>query len=169
MARSVLVGQPRFAFDETLAGLVPNGSGFRPKWCGRFRRCTAVHASGPGGRADRGRAHTLVATGTGSGKTESFLIPVVAHAYRRSHLPGVKAIALYPMNALVNGQEDRVRTACEALGLRYGVYTGATPQHKRVDMQDNSPDILLTNYSMLEFLLTRREDRSCSGRGSCVT
>src|SRR6266508_2328622 len=50
---------------------------------------------------------TLVATGTGSGKTEAFLVPVVAHAFRQRHRPGVKAIALYPMTALVNDQEDR--------------------------------------------------------------
>jgi DEAD/DEAH box helicase len=90
---------------------------------------------------------------------------VVAHAHARRNRPGVKAIALDPMNALVNDQEDRVRTACGALGLRYGVYTGATPQYKRDDMQDNPPDILLTNYSMLEFILTRREDRRLFGAG----
>ena len=106
-----------------------------------------------------------MATGTGSGKTEAFLVPVVAHAFAQRHRPGVKAIALYPMNALVNDQEDRVRTACEALGLRYGVYTGATPQHERARMQENPPDILLTNYSMLEFILTRREDRKLFGAG----
>ena len=61
--------------------------------------------------------------------------------------------------------EDRVRAACEALGLRYGVYTDATPQHERARMQDNPPDILLTNYSMLEFILTRREDRKLFGAG----
>ena len=106
-----------------------------------------------------------MATGTGSGKTEAFLVPVVAHAFEQRHRPGVKAIALYPMNALVNDQEDRVRTACEALGLRYGVYTGATPAHERARMQENPPDILLTNYSMLEFILTRREDRKLFGAG----
>ncbi len=61
--------------------------------------------------------------------------------------------------------EERVRAACEALGLRYGVYTDATPQHERSRMQDNPPDILLTNYSMLEFILTRREDRKLFGAG----
>jgi len=108
---------------------------------------------------------TLVATGTGSGKTEAFLVPVAAHAFQQRHRPGVKAIALYPMNALVNDQEDRVRAACGALGLRYGVYTGVTPQHERARMQENPPDILLTNYSMLEFILTRREDRKLFGAG----
>ncbi|GAA3888758.1 hypothetical protein GCM10022243_62070 [Saccharothrix violaceirubra] len=73
-------------------------------------------------------SNTLVATGTGSGKTEAFLIPIVAHAFANRHRRGVKAIALYPMNALVNDQEDRVKAACEQLGLRHGVYTGGTPQ-----------------------------------------
>lgn len=115
-------------------------------------------------RIHRGQ-NTLVATGTGSGKTESFLIPLVAHARATRHRRGVKAIALYPMNALVNDQEDRFERACAELGLSYGVYTGATPQNERERMQQNPPDILLTNFSMLEYLLTRREDRELFGDG----
>ncbi|NGM14212.1 DEAD/DEAH box helicase [Verrucosispora sioxanthis] len=157
--------QPRFQLDETLDELVGR-IGLPPELVRAFpqvdrlftHQVRAIERIAAGG-------DTLVATGTGSGKTESFLVPVVAHAYRTRHRPGVKAIALYPMNALVNDQEDRVRIACEALGLRYGVYTGATPQHKRDDMQENPPDILLTNYSMLEFILTRREDRKLFGAG----
>jgi ATP-dependent helicase YprA (DUF1998 family) len=157
--------QPRFRLDATL-----------PELAGRIGLPAEVVRAFP--QVDRLFAHqaeaitrisaglsTLVATGTGSGKTEAFLVPVVAHAFGQRHRPGVKAIALYPMNALVNDQEDRVRTACEALGLRYGVYTGATPAHERARMQENPPDILLTNYSMLEFILTRREDRKLFGAG----
>ena len=157
--------QPRFQLDETLAGLVGR-LGLPAEVVRAFPQVDRLftHQVRAIERIAAGRS-TLLATGTGSGKTEGFLVPAVAHAYRTRNRPGVKAIALYPMNALVNDQEDRVRTACEALGLRYGVYTGGTPQHKREDMQNNPPDILLTNYSMLEFILTRREDRKLFGAG----
>ncbi|WP_344597754.1 DEAD/DEAH box helicase [Actinomadura vinacea] len=157
--------QPRFQLDATLAELVGR-LGLPPELAKAFPRVERLftHQVTAITRIHGGQ-NTLVATGTGSGKTEAFLIPVVAHAYLNRHRPGVKAIALYPMNALVNDQQDRVRAACDALGLTYGVYTGATPQHERARMQENPPDILLTNYSMLEYVLTRRDDRQLFGSG----
>jgi ATP-dependent helicase YprA (DUF1998 family) len=157
--------QPRFRLGATLPELAA-GIGLPPEVVRAFPQVSRlfVHQARAITRISAGLS-TLVATGTGSGKTEAFLVPVVAHAFAQRHRPGVKAIALYPMNALVNDQEDRVQTACEALGLRYGVYTGATPAHERARMQENPPDILLTNYSMLEFILTRREDRKLFGAG----
>ena len=104
--------------------------------------------------------HTLVATGTGSGKTESFLIPVLAYCQRHwAERPGVKAVVLYPMNALVNDQKDRLEAACSRMGLSYGVYTGVTEPEERRRLQESPPDVLLTNYSMLEYILTRGDDR----------
>ena len=157
--------QPRFRLDEPLAVLAAR-IGLPSQITSAFPQVDRLFAHQVAAitRIAAGQG-TLVATGTGSGKTEAFLVPVAAHAFEQRHRPGVKAIALYPMNALVNDQEDRVRAACEALGLRYGVYTGATPGHERTRMQENPPDILLTNYSMLEFILTRREDRRLFGAG----
>ncbi|MGY2031348.1 DEAD/DEAH box helicase [Nocardia gipuzkoensis] len=157
--------QPRFELATTLAELGDH-IGLPTEVCAAFPRIERLfsHQASAITRINAG-LNTLVATGTGSGKTEAFLIPVVAHAYANRHRRGVKAIALYPMNALVNDQEDRVKAACEQLGLRYGVYTGATPQNLRDAMQDSPPDILLTNYSMLEYLLTRRDDRKLFGDG----
>ncbi|GAA1966291.1 DEAD/DEAH box helicase [Catenulispora subtropica] len=157
--------QPRFELDGSLKELADK-AGLPAEIARAFPQVERlfVHQAQAIERIARGES-TLVATGTGSGKTESFLIPVIAHAYQARHRPGVKAIAIYPMNALVNDQEDRVKQACDALGLRYGVYTGGTPQHLREHMQNNPPDVLLTNYSMLEYLLTRREDRKLFGDG----
>ena len=157
--------QPRFRLDESLAVLAAR-IGLPPQITSAFPQVDRLFAHQVAAitRIAAGQG-TLVATGTGSGKTEAFLVPVAAHAFEQRHRPGVKAIALYPMNALVNDQEDRVQAACEALGLRYGVYTGATPAHERDRMQENPPDILLTNYSMLEFIMTRREDRKLFGDG----
>ncbi|MEV6985423.1 DEAD/DEAH box helicase [Sphaerisporangium sp. NPDC051017] len=94
--------QPRFRLDATLAELASR-IGLPPEIVKAFPRVERLftHQVAAITRINEGRS-TLVATGTGSGKTEAFLIPVVAHAYRNRHRPGVKAIALYPMNALVN-------------------------------------------------------------------
>ena len=63
------------------------------------------------------------------------------------------------MNALVNDQEERLADACGRMGLTYGVYTGKTEREERARLQSQPPDILLTNYSMLEYVLTRNDDR----------
>lgn len=124
-----------------------------------------------------------MATGTGSGKTECFLFPVLEHC-RQARLRGergIKAIILYPMNALATDQASRfakeiLKTPALA-GLRAGLYVGEAPalESDTVEMlpdgsyslitnrhvlRDNPPDILLTNYKMLDFLLMRAVDAS---------
>jgi ATP-dependent helicase YprA (DUF1998 family) len=88
----------------------------------------------------------IVATGTGSGKTESFLMPIIGHLALEAardpagaHTPGCRAILLYPMNALVNDQNSRIRrlfgdTEASAIisngrnrPVRFAMYTGRTP------------------------------------------
>lgn len=130
---------------------------------------------------DRSPQSTLVTTGTGSGKTECFLYPILDHCYRHRGERGIKAILLYPMNALANDQarriarilwhDDQLKGAVSA-GLYVGgkgTHGAAGPDHL-VDMRSvlrtSAPDILLTNYRMLDFLLLRPEDRPLwSGNG----
>ncbi|OEY04789.1 hypothetical protein A0K93_06695 [Corynebacterium sp. BCW_4722] len=127
-------------------------------------------------RGERRPDPALVITGTGSGKTESFLYPVLDHAARaraEGHT-GVKALLLYPMNALANDQADRlaklIANEPALAGITAGIYTGeAKGKVKKVtaqslindpdEMKLNPPDILLTNYKMLDQLLLRPEDR----------
>ena len=129
----------------------------------------------------------VVATGTGSGKTESFLLPVLDHLLREREAgtlgkPGVRALLLYPMNALANDQLKRLR---QILGnfpsITFGRYTGETLERQadaaaafrshhpgeillpnellsRDQMRDTPPHLLLTNYAMLEYLLLRPRD-----------
>lgn len=136
-----------------------------------FRRLRSRDEHGP-----RRPDPTLVITGTGSGKTESFLYPVLDHAARaraQGHR-GVKALLLYPMNALANDQADRLAkliTSEPVLGnVTAGIYTGeATGNVKKVTadslitdrdrIRQDPPDILLTNYKMLDQLLLRPADR----------
>lgn len=120
----------------------------------------------------------VVTTGTGSGKTEAFLLPVFDSIIRNikgGAKPGVKAIFLYPMNALANDQLERLRRMLRGSGLdiSFGMYTGdseeagknlqeppaETERTTRQAIRGNPPDILLTNYKQLEFLLVRKDDR----------
>lgn len=132
-----------------------------------------------------GPANTLVLSGTGSGKTESFLLPIV-DACLRDPSPGVKAVVLYPMNALANDQLNRLdRLLGAASGITYGRYTGDSPETdaggprtaprpadrpannlwSRQAMRDEPPSILLTNYTQFEYLLLRRRDRELFRHG----
>ncbi len=136
-------------------------------------------------KAAAGR-NLVVATGTGSGKTECFLLPVLA-ALTAEHEagtlgPGVRALLLYPMNALANDQLRRLRgLLADVPQITFGRYTGDTPQRaaegaslfeslnpgeprlpnellSRQEMRDDPPHLLLTNYAMLEYLLLRPAD-----------
>lgn len=142
--------------------------------------------------------NVIVATGTASGKTECFLYPILFDLYKQYlneslNEPGVRAIILYPMNALANDQQRRLGEICAAqreqnskFSFTFGQYTGQTPvdrqDHKRnakereqnaypgeivfrKDMRDNPPHILLTNYSMLEYLLIRPSDVGLFDKG----
>ncbi len=126
------------------------------------------------GRAGRS---FIVTTGTGSGKTEAFLLPVLDGILRRKAqgIRGVQALFMYPMNALANDQLERLRRLLRGTGLdiSFGLYTGDSDEaaqalHEepaeaerttRAAIRRDPPDILLTNYKQLEFLLIRGEDR----------
>lgn len=117
---------------------------------------------------------TLVTTGTGSGKTECFTYPILDYCYHQRGIEGIKAIILYPMNALASDQAKRLAEMIDAdeekLGhIRIGMYVGGNGKYKqmgkdhviddRETLRKNPPDILLTNYKMLDYLLIRPEDR----------
>jgi len=107
----------------------------------------------------------VVTTGTGSGKTECFLLPVIQNAIddaiRFKH-DGLTAILVYPMNALANDQEQRIHEYLEATGhthVEVARYDRSTKEVDRQRLRKNPPRILLTNYIMLEYLLVRPADR----------
>ncbi|WP_295092954.1 DEAD/DEAH box helicase [Ruminococcus sp.] len=133
----------------------------------------------------------VVTTGTGSGKTECFMFPIINELIKEynsgNRAPGVRAIFLFPLNALVYDQIDRLRGLLQNCPeLRFGFYTGRTPEDEksaegrrmiglyrqkygepspnevltRERMRENPPQILFTNYSMLEYLLIRPTDSS---------
>jgi len=128
----------------------------------------------------------VVSTGTGSGKTESFLIPVLRELiiqHEEDRLgPGVRALFIYPMNALANDQVERLRHLLSNYPeITFGSYTGQTEEKykkalyeyqqlnqgksplpneliSREQMKETPPHILITNYAMLEYLMIRPDD-----------
>lgn len=118
---------------------------------------------------------TVVTTGTGSGKTESFLYPMLDYCFQHQHRPGIKVIILYPMNALATDQAKRLAKMIAEdprlkgkirAGLFIGEGNGAKGQFPKVmgadhiiehrDMiLDAPPDILLTNFKMLDYALMK--------------
>lgn len=133
----------------------------------------------------------VVTTGTGSGKTECFIIPIINHLLREAEAGTlsscVRAILIYPMNALANDQMKRLRNLLKNYPeITFGVYNSSTKQNEqdgiaeygkvykdenglplkplkneiisRDQMQVTPPHILVTNYAMLEYMMLRPKD-----------
>lgn len=133
-------------------------------------------------------ASTIIATGTGSGKTECFLYPILDYCLTEQK-KGVKAVIIYPMNALASDQASRLAALLQRINsqitkipgcsrrLRAGIYTGDGTSDRRVmtkdelitsrdEMRKNPPDILLTNYKMLDYLVMRPADNGLWDNGA---
>jgi DEAD/DEAH box helicase/NAD(P)H-binding len=117
--------------------------------------------------AHGGHSYVLT-TGTGSGKSLTYIIPIVDSVLRSkatgSWRPGIKAIVVYPMNALANSQLGELGKFLE-VGFPQGPpvtfarYTGQENEERRQEIIADPPDVLLTNYVMLELVLTRPRER----------
>ena len=109
----------------------------------------------------------VVTSGTGSGKSLTYLGSIFNHLFCSGPGKGVQAILVYPMNALINSQEEELKKLAtgyetatgSSFPLRFAAYTGQTKSEIRKQILDAPPDILLTNYMMLELLLTRHGER----------
>src|SRR6266496_2840041 len=114
------------------------------------------------------RQSFVVTTGTGSGKSLCFFIPVI-DAILRGRLQGeprrTQAIVVYPMNALANSQMNELQKFLDQSGLppeirpTFARYTGQESDEERTLIQESKPDILLTNFMMLELLMVRQNTR----------
>ncbi len=161
---------PKFAPGGTIAGLVAEGTLHAE--CGRIFRIKSD--ADPVGsdlnlyrhqveaiEAGRSREPYVLSTGTGSGKSLAYIVPIVDRILHQGPGQGIKAIVVYPMNALVNSQEEELskyinRGYPDGKGpVRFKRYTGQESDGEREDIIANPPDILLTNYVMLELILTR--------------
>lgn len=119
--------------------------------------------------AATGESYVLT-TGTGSGKSLAYIIPIVDRVLRLrdEHGPskGVKAIVVYPMNALANSQQGELEKflkygyPTDGAPVTFARYTGQESANERQRILDDPPDILLTNYVMLDLVLTRPRERA---------
>lgn len=109
----------------------------------------------------------VVTTGTGSGKSLCFFVPIVDAAVRAKAAgeeQKTRAIIVYPMNALANSQLKEIEKFVEQSGLpdhlkpSFERYTGQETQEERERIMRSKPDILLTNFMMLELLMTRQSE-----------
>ena len=115
----------------------------------------------------------VVTSGTSSGKTECFMYPVLNHAFTHKNVDGIQAIFLYPLNALMADQKGRLSRHCDKLQTTFAIYNGNTPEYKasgsplsayevrtRHEIRDvRTPQILISNPSMLEYILVRKDDQ----------
>jgi len=110
----------------------------------------------------------VVTSGTGSGKSLTYISTIFNFLFKNPHIPGIKAIIVYPLNALINSQEAALlafqdnyeKRTGNKLPFTFAKYTGQEKQEVREKLKENPPDILLTNYMMLEYLMVRKDDET---------
>ncbi|MEI6877134.1 MAG: DEAD/DEAH box helicase, partial [Spirochaetota bacterium] len=121
-------------------------------------------------RLGTARKSFIVTSGTGSGKSLTFLGTIFNEVLTNPG-PGVVGLVVYPMNALINSQSGEIKKHADRykamtgvdFPVTYGQFTGQEPENVRDEMRRNPPHILLTNYMMLELMLTRSRDSSIRG------
>ena len=124
--------------------------------------------------ASQGESY-VVTTGTGSGKSLCFFIPIVNAVLaekRAGGAPRTRAIIIYPMNALANSQLEELDKFVENVPgkkpVTFARYTGQEDTEERRKVSENPPDILLTNFMMLELLMTRQDALDRKVIGNCA-
>jgi len=117
-------------------------------------------------KAAKAGENYILTTGTGSGKSLAYIVPIVDHVIRNGSGNGISAIIVYPMNALANSQERELRKfLCHGFPenkqlVTFQKYTGQEDKQTRELIWQNPPDILLTNFVMMELILTRHNERT---------
>ncbi len=164
---------PAFESGGSIDDLVQSGA-LHPECSRIFRKGKDDPATGGAGtplqlhrhqteaiKAARSGANYVLTTGTGSGKSLTYIVPIVDHVLRQGSARGIQAIVVYPMNALANSQAGELKKFID-LGypdgkgpVRFARYTGQESDEDKDQIISRPPDILLTNYVMLELLLTR--------------
>ena len=161
---AVLQLNPAFVLDDTLKQLADAGT-IRPETACFFGEDIRLymHQKEALDAAQRGEPY-VVTTGTGSGKSLTYLVPIYDAIMRdQPERHSVRAIIVYPMNALINSQLDALKKYAEGFPegpVRFDQYTGQTRNEDRERIKADPPHILLTNYVMLEYLLTRPFERT---------
>jgi ATP-dependent helicase YprA (DUF1998 family) len=112
----------------------------------------------------------VVTSGTGSGKSLTFLVPIFNHLMQGNENRGIRAVIVYPMNALINSQYEEIeglkshyeKRTGDRFPITFARYTGQEDSGERERIKNQLPDVLLTNYMMLELILTRPQESTLS-------
>lgn len=166
---SLLALNPRYMMGPTVDELVEVGE-LDPATGAVFRASDAPirlyrHQAQAVSKARMGGSF-VVTTGTGSGKSLCFFIPIIdaiLRGLKAGEARRTRAIIIYPMNALANSQQKEIEKFVAQSGLPAHLqpqvrrYTGQESQSERQEIAENPPDILLTNFMMAELLLTRQD------------
>ena len=166
---------PNFKAGHSVEELVQAGS-LSPECARIFRAGKTVSSAGVSLKlfkhqeeaisfAQSGASYVLT-TGTGSGKSLAYFIPMVdaiLKAKASDKTERTRAIVIYPMNALANSQLEELGKFLGDYGdeppVTFGRYTGQEDEEERQRLASHPPDILLTNFMMLELLMTRQDDK----------
>jgi ATP-dependent helicase YprA (DUF1998 family)/very-short-patch-repair endonuclease len=172
---------PKFTVSGSIDDLVRSGL-LHPKGSRVFRLDKETDPRGVGStlslyrhqveaiEAARAGDNYVLTTGTGSGKSLAYIVPIVDQVLREGSGGGIKAIVVYPMNALVNSQQEELKKFLAAGyadrkgPVTFRRYTGQESDEERQAIIADPPDILLTNYVMLELILTRSTERALIGQ-----
>lgn len=160
--------------DEDFVKALSEIKGDSADFCFPANRCPYTHQSESWKAMLNGKT-IAVTSGTGSGKTECFIIPVLQDLYRErcksDYTEGVQAIFLYPLNALMKNQRERIDAWCRSLPKQvdYAIYNGDMEEDRKVsgsypqictrdEMRKHPPQILFTNPTMLNYMMVRSKD-----------
>lgn len=162
---------PSFAAGESVGDLVKSGnlhpnlakafSDESGKTWGLYRHQVDAIKLGSQGKS------FIVTSGTGSGKSLTYISTIFNDIFKNPTENGIRAIVVYPMNALINSQfleMEKYRKNFERSGMEFKIdfkqYTGQEDETEREKIRNNPPHILLTNYMMLELIMTRGAEDS---------
>lgn len=152
---------PSFARGESLSKLVDDGLVHPdlPKIFGSYSLYKHQVDALKVGLSNQG---FIVTSGTGSGKSLTYLATIFNRLLGERKEKGIKAILVYPMNALINSQEEEIKKYSDNYGdgfpISFTKYTGQESLEARERIKQNPPDIILTNYMMLELIMTRQSE-----------
>ena len=155
---------PNFELGIGVDEMIANGLPLHPELVNFFNQRFYKHQQEAIELGCQGKEF-IVTSGTGSGKSRTFMATIFNYILQHPSDCENKTIAIivYPMNALINSQSEELQRYADAYELKtgktapftFGKYTGQENEQKRQQMQQCPPNIILTNYMMLELLMTR--------------
>jgi superfamily II DNA/RNA helicase len=156
---------PSFKEEESIQDLTDNGT-IHAEIANIFKGYTLFKHQVEALKKGVSGSDFIVTSGTGSGKSLTFLGTIFDYLLRNKTGTGIKAVIVYPMNALINSQCEEIdkykdnyrKTTGKDFPISYARYTGQEDANERQRIKSELPDIILTNYMMLELILTRSKE-----------